>query len=147
MTPRPLPAAHPEPGLPAEVTICEVGPRDGLQNESAVVPTEVKVEFIGRLVDAGLRVVEATSFVRPEWVPQLADAEVVMAALAGRSAATGDGAVPVRHPVLVPSLRGLERAAALGVREVAVFGSATETFAQRNLNRARSRRWRCSSRS
>ncbi|WP_028927476.1 hydroxymethylglutaryl-CoA lyase [Pseudonocardia acaciae] len=114
-------------GLPARVTVCEVGPRDGLQNESAVLPTEVKVEFIERLVDAGHRVVEATSFVHPRWVPQLADAAEVLAALDRK-----DG---VRYPVLVPNERGLERALDAGVGEVAVFGSATEAFARRNLNR------------
>jgi hydroxymethylglutaryl-CoA lyase len=114
-------------GLPQRVTIREVGPRDGLQNESAVVPTEVKVEFIERLVDAGHRVVEATSFVHPRWVPQLADAAEVLDALK-----RVDG---VRYPVLVPNERGLDRALEHGVRDIAVFGSATETFAARNLNR------------
>ena len=112
--------------LPGEVTIWEVGPRDGLQNESALVPTETKVAFIGRLVDAGLPIVEATSFVHPKWVPQLADAREVMTALgeAGRD-----------MPVLVPNERGLDRALELGVKHIAIYGSATETFAQRNLNR------------
>lgn len=121
-------AVHPLPGLPARVTIYEVGPRDGLQNESAAVPTAVKREFVERLVDAGLSVVEATSFVRKEWVPQLGDAEELIATLDRR-----DG---VRYPVLVPNERGLDRALASGVDEVAIFGSATETFAQRNLNRS-----------
>ena len=114
-------------GLPERVTVYEVGPRDGLQNESAVVPARTKLEFIARLAGAGLSVIEATSFVRPEWVPQLADAEEVIAGL--------DLTGPVRYPVLVPNLRGLDRALDLGVREIAIFGSATETFAQRNLNR------------
>jgi hydroxymethylglutaryl-CoA lyase len=121
-------AARPLPGLPARVTIYEVGPRDGLQNEAEAVPTAVKREFIDRLVDAGLSVVEATSFVRKEWVPQLGDAEELIATLDRR-----DG---VRYPVLVPNERGLDRALAAGVDEVAIFGSATETFAQRNLNRS-----------
>jgi hydroxymethylglutaryl-CoA lyase len=112
-------------------TVVEVGPRDGLQNESTIVPTTVKSEFIRRLVDVGLTVVEATSFVRPEWVPQLADAEAVVADL---PTAEHPG---VRFPVLVPNLRGLERALSLSVRDVAVFASATETFSQRNLNRSR----------
>lgn len=122
-----LPMVVPEPGLPARVTIYEVGPRDGLQNEQALVPTEVKAQFVRRLVAAGLPVVEATSFVHPRWVPQLADAEELMTSLgeAGR-----------RHPVLVPNERGLDRALALGLEHVAIFGSATETFAQRNLNRS-----------
>ncbi|MFF8815486.1 hydroxymethylglutaryl-CoA lyase [Streptomyces pactum] len=121
-----LPMAVPAAGLPARVTIHEVGPRDGLQNEKTVVPVEVKAEFIRRLADAGLRTVEATSFVRPEWVPQLADAEQLVPLLDG---------VDAELPVLVPNERGLDRAIALGVRRIAVFGSATETFARRNLNR------------
>jgi hydroxymethylglutaryl-CoA lyase len=114
--------------LPPEVVVYEVGPRDGLQNESAQVPTEVKVELIERLADAGLPAIEATSFVRPEWVPQLADAEEVMAALPDRP--------ELRFPVLVPNRGGLTRAIAAGAREVAIFGSATETFSRRNLNRS-----------
>jgi hydroxymethylglutaryl-CoA lyase len=109
------------------VDVYEVGPRDGLQNESAVVPVEVKAEFIRRLVAAGLRTVEATSFVRPEWVPQLADAQQLLALL--------PEAPGVRFPVLVPNQRGLDRALEAGVSTVAIFGSATETFARRNLNR------------
>ncbi|GAA2898291.1 hydroxymethylglutaryl-CoA lyase [Pseudonocardia halophobica] len=113
--------------LPPRVTICEVGPRDGLQNESTVLPVEVKAEFVERLVDAGHTVVETTSFVHPRWVPQLADAENLLRALTP---------VPgVRYPVLVPNPRGLDRALDLGVQDVAVFGSVTETFARRNLNR------------
>jgi len=119
-----------EEGLPAVVTIYEVGPRDGLQNESAIVPVEVKAEFVRRLVAAGLRVVETTSFVHPRWVPQLADAEQLLDRLAGSLCSDG-----LRLPVLVPNERGLERAMAKGVREIAIFGSATETFARRNLNR------------
>jgi len=114
------------PGLPARVEVYEVGPRDGLQNEATVVPVEVKAEFVRRLLDAGLRSVELTSFVPARWVPQLADAEQLLERL---------GQLPGRHPVLVPTDRGLDRALAAGVREVAVFASATETFAQRNLNR------------
>jgi len=113
--------------LPEQVTIYEVGPRDGLQNEQAVVPTQKKAEFVRRLLAAGLPVVEATSFVHPKWVPQLADAEYLMKELgdAGRDC-----------PVLVPNERGLDRALELGVRHIAIFGSATETFAQKNLNRS-----------
>lgn len=113
--------------LPRRVTVYEVGPRDGLQNESTVVPASVKAAFIARLAAAGLRVIEATSFVRPEWVPQLADAEELIAGLD----LTGD----VRYPVLVPNMRGLSRCLDVGVRDIAIFGSATETFAKRNLNR------------
>ncbi len=115
------------PGLPMSVTIWEVGPRDGLQNESTIVPVDVKLEFLDRLAATGLGVIEATSFVHPQWVPQLADAEELLTRLAPASA--------VRYPVLVPNERGLDRALALGVREIAIFGSATETFAKRNLNR------------
>jgi hydroxymethylglutaryl-CoA lyase len=122
------PQQVPQPGLPERVTIYEVGPRDGLQNEQTTLPVEVKAQFVGRLVDAGLRVIEATSFVHPKWVPQLADAEELLDTLT-----LVDG---VRYPVLVPNDRGLDRALAKGIREIAIFGSATETFAQRNLNRS-----------
>lgn len=120
------PQLVPDPSLPQRVTIYEVGPRDGLQNESSVVPASVKVELVQRLLAAGLPIVEATSFVHPRWVPQLADAAEVMGALgeAGR-----------RLPVLVPNERGLDRALELGLQHVAIFGSATETFARKNLNR------------
>ena len=122
-----LPDLVPLAGLPDRVTICEVGPRDGLQNESAIVPVEVKVEFIQRLVAAGHRLVEATSFVHPKWVPQLADAEELMRLLPRQAG--------VRYPVLVPNEKGLARAIEAGASEVAIFASATETFARRNLNR------------
>ncbi|WP_426243218.1 hydroxymethylglutaryl-CoA lyase [Nocardioides sp. LHG3406-4] len=112
--------------LPEKVTIYEVGPRDGLQNEKTIVPAEVKVEFIRRLAAAGLPIVEATSFVHPTWVPQLADAAEVMTAL-------GDAGRDL--PVLVPNERGLDRALELGLKHIAIFGSATETFARKNLNR------------
>ncbi|HET7398788.1 MAG TPA: hydroxymethylglutaryl-CoA lyase [Intrasporangium sp.] len=115
-------------GLPREVTVYEVGPRDGLQNEKTVVPAATKVEFIRRLEAAGLGSIETTSFVPAAWVPQMGDAEEVLGAL-------GPAGVGRRRPVLVPNLRGLDRAAALGVQAIAVFGSATESFAQRNLNR------------
>ncbi|MFI5616801.1 hydroxymethylglutaryl-CoA lyase [Streptomyces sp. NPDC051567] len=118
--------AVPAPGLPARVRIHEVGPRDGLQNEKTTVPTAVKAEFVHRLAAAGLATIEATSFVHPKWVPQLADAEELFPLLADVGAAL---------PVLVPNERGLDRALALGARRIAVFGSATETFAARNLNR------------
>jgi hydroxymethylglutaryl-CoA lyase len=121
----------PDTRLPPRVTVHEVGPRDGLQNEQRTVPVDVKVELVERLVAAGLPVVEVTSFVSPRWVPQLADAEELLTRLADGPAG---GAVPM--PVLVPNERGLDRALALGVRRIAVFASATETFAQRNLNRS-----------
>jgi hydroxymethylglutaryl-CoA lyase len=123
-----LPVRAPAEGLPPAVTIWEVGPRDGLQNEQAVVPVPVKLEFLDRLADAGLTTIEATSFVHPKWVPQLADAAELLAGLSMR-----DG---VRYPVLVPNERGLDRALDAGVRHIAIFGSATETFANRNLNRS-----------
>ncbi|MEV0746929.1 hydroxymethylglutaryl-CoA lyase [Streptomyces sp. NBC_00184] len=129
-TDRTLPMTVAAPDLPARVRIHEVGARDGLQNEKAVVPTEVKAEFIRRLAVAGLGTIEATSFVHPKWVPQLADAEQLFPML-GDIGDVGDVALPV----LVPNERGLDRALALGARRIAVFGSATETFAARNLNR------------
>ena len=116
----------PSPGLPGRVRIYEVGPRAGLQNEQGVIPVEVKEEFVRRLLAAGLPVVEATSFVHPRWVPQLADAAELMSRL-------GDDGRDC--PVLVPNERGLDRALELGLRHVAVFASATETFAAKNLNR------------
>jgi hydroxymethylglutaryl-CoA lyase len=125
----PLPQVEPDAGLPRRVTVYEVGPRDGLQNESAVVAAADKAEFVRRLAAAGLGTIETTSFVDPRWVPQLADAEEVLDLLgeAGRGPA---------RPVLVPNVRGLDRALRAGVGAVAIFGSATETFARRNLNRS-----------
>jgi hydroxymethylglutaryl-CoA lyase len=122
-----LPQVVRDPSLPERVTIYEVGPRDGLQNEKALVPTATKAEFVRRLVDAGLPVVESTSFVHPRWVPQLADAAELLDLL---------GEAGKDMPVLVPNDRGLDRALEKGVRHVAIFGSATETFAQKNLNRS-----------
>ncbi|MFH9548933.1 hydroxymethylglutaryl-CoA lyase [Streptomyces sp. NPDC017435] len=116
----------PAAGLPARVRIHEVGPRDGLQNEKSAVPTAVKAEFVHRLAEAGLTTIEATSFVHPKWVPQLADAEQLFPLVSD---------LDVALPVLVPNERGLDRALALGARRVAVFASATESFAKANLNR------------
>ncbi|MEV7811982.1 hydroxymethylglutaryl-CoA lyase [Streptomyces flaveolus] len=122
-----LPMVVPAPDLPARVRIHEVGARDGLQNEKTAVPTAVKAEFIRRLAGAGLTTIEATSFVHPKWVPQLADAEELFPLVSE---------VPgVALPVLVPNRRGLDRALALGAERVAVFASATESFAKANLNR------------
>ncbi|MEU2061801.1 hydroxymethylglutaryl-CoA lyase [Streptomyces sp. NPDC013455] len=122
-----LPMVVPAAGLPARVRIHEVGARDGLQNEQRAVPTAVKAEFIRRLAESGLTTIEATSFVRPDWVPQLADAEELFGEVRG---------IPgVALPVLVPNRRGLDRALALGADRVAVFASATESFAKANLNR------------
>lgn len=111
---------------PRTVRIVEVGPRDGLQNEAKSVSTETKIEFIGMLADAGLTTIEATAFVSPKWVPQMADHEQLMRRLPRR-----DGVV---YPVLVPNLRGFEAALAAGSTEVAVFAAASETFSQRNIN-------------
>ncbi|MFD7935707.1 hydroxymethylglutaryl-CoA lyase [Streptomyces sp. NPDC048253] len=119
--------AVPAEGLPARVRIHEVGARDGLQNEKSAVPTAVKAEFVHRLADAGLTTIEATSFVHPDWVPQLADAEELFPLVRD---------LGVDLPVLVPNERGLDRALSLGARRVAVFASATESFAKANLNRS-----------
>jgi hydroxymethylglutaryl-CoA lyase len=115
----------PYAALPARVTICEVGPRDGLQNEKTSVPAADKIRYVEMLVDAGVTAIEATSFVSPVAVPQLADADEVYPAIRKR-----DG---VRYIALVPNERGLDRALAAGVQEIAVFTAASETFAQRNI--------------
>ncbi len=112
--------------LPARVKVVEVGPRDGLQNEPKTVPAPVKIELIERLADAGLRVIEAGSFVSPKWVPQMADTAQVLAGLRRRPG--------VSYPVLVPNMKGLEAALAAGVEEIAVFAAATESFSRRNTN-------------
>lgn len=121
-----LPSVVRRDDMPARVRIYEVGARDGLQNESAIIDVDTKVEFINRLIAAGLPIVEATSFVHPSWVPQLADAAEVVDRL------PLSGSVPL--PVLVPNERGLDRALAAGCDHIAVFASATETFANKNLN-------------
>ena len=112
--------------LPKRVKLVEVGPRDGLQNESVPVPTEAKVELIHRLQEAGLRHIEATAFVSPKWVPQMADNSQVMVAIRRKPG--------VSYPVLVPNLKGLEAALAARCEEVVVFAAATETFSQKNTN-------------
>ncbi len=131
MTELGLPQVVRDPALPGRVRIYEVGPRDGLQNESTLVATGTKAEFIGRLAAAGLPVIESTSFVHPKWVPQLADAAELVDAIVDD---LGDAARDM--PVLVPNERGLDRALEKGLRHIAIFGSATETFARRNLNRS-----------
>ncbi|KAK7385892.1 hypothetical protein VNO78_31836 [Psophocarpus tetragonolobus] len=113
-------------GIPKFVKIVEVGPRDGLQNEKNIVPTAVKIELIHRLASTGLSVIEATSFVSPKWVPQLADAKDVMQAVHNLRG--------VRMPVLTPNLKGFEAAIASGAREVAIFASASESFSKSNIN-------------
>jgi isopropylmalate/homocitrate/citramalate synthase len=112
--------------LPDRVRIVEVGPRDGLQNETQPVPTEIKIELIDRLGAAGLPAVELTSFVSPRWVPQLADAEAVIAGVDFRPGTD--------YSVLVPNMKGLERALASGVREIAVFTAASDSFNRHNIN-------------
>jgi hydroxymethylglutaryl-CoA lyase len=115
-----------ERDLPPAVRLVEVGPRDGLQNEQAMVPTDVKVTLIDMLTDAGLPAIEATSFVSPKWVPQMADAVEVMARIRRKRG--------VRYPVLTPNMKGFEAARAAGADEVAVFVAATEAFSKRNIN-------------
>ena len=112
--------------LPASVRIVEVGPRDGLQNEKAPIPTAAKIELVDRLSATGLRSIEATSFVSPKWVPQLADAAEVFTGIHRRAG--------VSYPVLVPNLQGYERARAVGAEEVAVFTAASEQFSLKNTN-------------
>jgi hydroxymethylglutaryl-CoA lyase len=112
--------------LPKKIKMVEVGPRDGLQNESQTVPTAVKIELIDRLTDAGLPVVQATAFVSPKWVPQMADNAAVMAGIRRKPG--------VRYPVLVPNRKGLDAAIAAGCDEVVVFGAVTEAFSKRNTN-------------
>jgi hydroxymethylglutaryl-CoA lyase len=112
--------------LPERVKMVEVAPRDGLQNEATPVPTEVKIELIQRLARSGLSVIEATSFVSPKWVPQLADHAAVLAGIVPRPG--------VSYPVLVPNRKGLDEALAAGAREIAVFAAASETFSLKNIN-------------
>jgi isopropylmalate/homocitrate/citramalate synthase len=119
---------NPKSKIQNRVTVVEVGPRDGLQNESVHVPTAVKVRFIDALTAAGLPVVEVTAFVHPKAIPRLADADQVLPAITRRPG--------TRYPVLVPNPRGLERALRAGAREIAVFTAASETFNQRNINRS-----------
>jgi hydroxymethylglutaryl-CoA lyase len=112
--------------LPSTVRLVEVGPRDGLQNETAMVPTDVKVALIDQLTGAGFQAIEATSFVSPKWVPQMADAAEVMARIRRKPG--------VRYPVLTPNLKGFDAALAAKADEVAVFVAASETFSRKNIN-------------
>src|SRR5215470_8009669 len=113
--------------IPIEtVKVVEVGPRDGLQNEKVTIPTEVKVDYITALGDAGLRVIEAGAFVSPKWVPQMAGTEDVY-----RDIPKDPG---VEYPVLVPNMKGFERALEVGVKSIAIFTAASETFNKRNIN-------------
>jgi isopropylmalate/homocitrate/citramalate synthase len=117
---------HTLPALPHSVRIIEVGPRDGLHNEKALIPTAQKIQFIEMLADAGLPVVEATSFVSPRAIPQLSDASEVMTKLARQPSTS--------YPVLVPNLKGMERALAAGIRAIAVFTATSESFTRHNIN-------------
>ena len=112
--------------LPSQVKIVEVGPRDGLQNEKQLVPTATKIELINRLADAGIRVIEATSFVSPKWVPQMGDNTAVMQGISKHPAAV--------YPVLTPNLQGFDTAVQAGATEVAIFGAASEAFSKKNIN-------------
>ena len=112
--------------LPGQVTLVEVGPRDGLQNESTPITVETRVELVNRLAAAGLPVVETGSFVNPKWVPQMASSEEVFAGIERRPG--------TRYAALTPNLKGFERALAAGVDEVAVFAAASESFSQKNIN-------------
>ncbi|MDH5210967.1 MAG: hydroxymethylglutaryl-CoA lyase [Betaproteobacteria bacterium] len=112
--------------MPKKVRIVDVGPRDGLQNEKMEVPTKVKLELIARLADAGLPAVEATAFVSPKWIPQMADHTEVLEGIRRKPG--------VSYPVLTPNLKGFEAARAAGATEVAVFGAASESFSKKNIN-------------
>jgi len=112
--------------LPSRVKIVEVGPRDGLQNEKQVVPTDIKVELIDRLAEAGLKVIEATSFVSPKWVPQMGDNSAVLAGIQRRPGVT--------YTALTPNLQGFDGAVQAGANEVAIFGAASESFSRKNIN-------------
>src|SRR5476651_2540299 len=109
-----------------KVKLVEVSPRDGLQNESKIVPTQIKIEFINQLSETGLSVIETTSFVSPKWIPQLADGAEVFQNIQKKP--------NVNYPVLVPNLKGLEAALAVGAKEISVFTSPSEEFSKRNIN-------------
>jgi hydroxymethylglutaryl-CoA lyase len=112
--------------LPSQVTLVDVGPRDGLQNEKQMIPAEVKVDLVDRLTDAGFRAIEVTSFVSPKWVPQMADGAEVMARIRRKPG--------VVYSVLVPNMKGFEAALPAGPDEIVVFGAASEAFSQKNIN-------------
>lgn len=111
---------------PTSVRIVEVGPRDGLQNEKSPVSVETRIELINKLSETGLKTIEAGAFVSPKWVPQMADTDKVYAAINKKSG--------ISYPVLVPNAKGMESAVAAGVKEIAVFGAASESFSQKNIN-------------
>lgn len=110
------------------IKIVEVGPRDGLQNEKEIVPTEIKIQFIHKLMECGLKVIEASSFVSPKWVPQMRDHELIVNQLPQESS--------IQFPILVPNLKGFENALRCQVKDIAVFAAASETFSQKNINRS-----------
>lgn len=112
--------------LPSFVRLVEVGPRDGLQNEKAILPTSLKVTLIDRLSETGLRTIEAGAFVSPKWVPQMADSSDIMKSIRRRP--------DVSYPVLVPNLQGLEQALAAGAEEISIFAAASESFSRKNIN-------------
>ena len=114
--------------LPSHVTVVEVGPRDGLQNEAAIVPTPLKIAFVDALTAAGHQAIEVSAFVSPKWVPQMGDAAEVFAGIAQKPG--------VRYSALVPNRAGLDRALAAGVREIAIFAASSETFSRRNINQS-----------
>lgn len=112
--------------LPKFIKMVEVGPRDGLQNESKIIPTAIKIEFINRLSQTGLSVIEATSFVSAKWIPQLSDNSFVLQDITQKPG--------IIYPVLVPNMQGFKAALAAGAKEIAIFGAASETFSQKNIN-------------
>ena len=112
--------------LPKQVKIVEVGPRDGLQNETAIVPADIKIEFINRLAETGLKTIEVTSFVSPKWVPQMADNAQVFQRI--------NKPPHINYPVLVPNMQGFNAALLASAREIAVFAAASETFSEKNIN-------------
>jgi isopropylmalate/homocitrate/citramalate synthase len=115
-------------GLPGKVTVVEVGPRDGLQNEKAIVPTAEKIAFVDALTAAGHQAIEVSAFVSPKWVPQMGDAAEVFAGIRRKQG--------VRYSALVPNRAGLDRALAAGVRDIAIFAAASETFSRKNINQS-----------
>lgn len=112
--------------LPKFIKMVEVGPRDGLQNESKIIPTSIKIEFINRLSQTGLSVIEATSFVSAKWIPQLSDNSFVLQGITQKPG--------IIYPALVPNMQGFNAALAAGAKEIAIFGAASETFSQKNIN-------------
>jgi hydroxymethylglutaryl-CoA lyase len=121
-----FPELYKAASFPKQVKIVEVSPRDGLQNEKEIVPAESKIQLINKLSNTGLKVVEATSFVSPKWVPQMADASEVMKGITRMNG--------VSYPVLTPNIKGLEAAMRAGAEEVSVFGAASESFTKKNIN-------------